>query len=99
MGDQKLPEFPPGYLPKLIPEKLPDSAPAGSKAYRFIDANSVMNATLTSISVVDGVLTCEIATIHPGERVVMRPQNKSEPIESHVIIAPGGYVDPVLLQQ
>jgi len=86
-------------LPKLISESPPGSAPAGSRAYRFVDANQVMNATLTSISAIDGVLTYEIATIHPGERLIIRPQNKSEPIESHVIIVPGGYVDPALLQQ
>jgi hypothetical protein len=87
------------YLPKLIPEDVPDSAPAGSRAYRFIDYVQVIFGTLTSIRIIDGVLTYEIATIHSGERFRLRPQSKSEPAESHVIIAPGGYVDPALLQQ
>ena len=94
VGDEKLPE-----LPDLIPESVPPSAPRGSRAYRFVDATTVMNGTLKSISVVNGRLTYEIATVSRGEKFTIRLQNKSKPIESHVTIAPNGYVDPALLQQ
>lgn len=96
MGD----ETTPGPLPKLIPESLPKSAPPGSRAYRFMDANEILDGvTLTSISVRNGQLTYEFATVSRGQRVDVRPQNKTNPVESHIIIEPGGHVDSELIQR
>jgi len=84
-------------MPYLIQETPPQGTPPGYTAYRFVDDTIILRGViLKSIKVEDGHPVYDIAA---GQKYTIKRQSSSDPEESHVLIEPGGYVEPALIQR
>ena len=86
---------PAGATLVLTPETRVD-APAGYKSYRFRDPLMVITGVFSSITMRNGRPYFMIAPGHGG--VKARPQSPTSLEDSHIMIVPGGYVDPRFLR-
>jgi hypothetical protein len=88
-----------GIGPTLVPEAPPPGTPQGFKAYRLRDPVQYYPdvVVLKSITYTDGQVIYEIAPIKAPAKVRVMVQDPKNLKDSHVLIEPGGFVDPRFL--
>jgi hypothetical protein len=85
--------------PTLVPEAPPPGTPQGFEAYRLRDPDQYYPdvVVLKSITFTNGQVIYELAPIKAPAKVHVRLQDPKNPKDSHVLIEPGGFVDPRFL--
>lgn len=87
---------------RLTPEPAPPGTPAGWRAFRFTHSERVYLGTVCGvISDPDTEYTVfvmgKVGAAHDGSPSLVMRQNSSNPIESHILVPPNGFVSPQLI--
>ena len=80
----------------LIEEAPPPGAPVGARAFRFRESAVCLIGRVNSITADEfGRPLYNVASDHGGMQGY--PQDRSNPRDSHILVLPGGFVDPRFL--